>query len=225
MKPRPAFVKWLVILSLTGVACRKEKPALEDKPVTEKAPEPVRPTIVFLGDSLTAGYGLDESEAVPALIQKKIDAAGLNYRAVNAGRSGDTSAGGLARLDWYLRDSVGLNALVIGLGSNDAMRGLSLPALEQNLTAIIQKTRAYKPDVKIFLWAMKTFPNMGPEYRGGYEEVFAKLARDQKVTLLPFPLADVAGKPELNQEDGIHPTKEGTEKVADRIWNALRPAL
>ncbi|HKO94540.1 MAG TPA: arylesterase, partial [Polyangiaceae bacterium] len=188
-------------------------------------PAPDAPGIVFLGDSLTAGLGLPESDALPALIQRRLDEAGLRYRALNAGRSGDTSAGGLSRLAWYFRDGVNLQALVIGLGSNDAMRGLSLQALSDNLTQIIQRTRQHKPDAKIFLWALETFPNLGPEYAREYAAVFPRVAEREKVTLIPFPLSDVAGKPELNQSDGIHPTSAGTERVAERIWAVLGPAL
>ena len=183
------------------------------------------PAIVFLGDSLTAGLGLAQGEALPARIQQRLDAAGLPYRAINAGRSGDTTAGGLARIDWYFRDQIDLRVLVIGLGSNDAMRGLSLDSLEENLQQLIRHTRERKPKAKIFLWALETFPNLGPDYARQYAQVFPRVAEREHVALIPFPLADVAGHPELNQDDGIHPTAEGTELVADRIWAVLKPAL
>jgi acyl-CoA thioesterase-1 len=188
------------------------------------APAP-QPAIVFLGDSLTAGLGLSEAEALPARIQARIDAEHLGYRVINAGRSGDTTAGGLARLDWYFRDSVELYAIVIALGSNDAMRGLSLESMEGNLRQIIRRTHEKKPKTKVLLWALKTFPNMGPDYAGAYESVFPRVAETENATLIPFPLEDVAGRPELNQSDGIHPTPEGTEKVAARVWSALYPLL
>jgi hypothetical protein len=137
---------------------------------------------VFLGDSLTAGLGLPESDALPALIQRRLDAAGLRYRAINAGRSGDTTAGGLSRLAWYFREGVQLKVLVIGLGSNDAMRGLSLEALADNLTQIIQRTRQHEPDAKIVLWALETFPNLGPEYARQYAAVFPSVAEREHVT-------------------------------------------
>jgi acyl-CoA thioesterase I len=190
-----------------------------------KAPAADTPAIVFLGDSLTAGLGLPEGEALPARIQQHLDAAGLRYRTINAGRSGDTTAGGLARIDWYFRDSVNLRALVIGLGSNDAMRGLSLPAMEDNLRQLIRRTRAQQPVAKIFLWALETFPNLGADYAAQYAAVFPRLAEQEHVTLIPFPLADVVGRPDLNQNDGIHPTAEGTELVAERIWAVLKPEL
>lgn len=190
-----------------------------------KRPASYAPAIVFLGDSLTAGLGLPEGEALPARIQQHLDAAGLSYRTINAGRSGDTTAGGLARIDWYFRDGVDLRVLVIGLGSNDAMRGLSLPALEENLRQLIRRTRQRKPAAKIFLWALETFPNLGADYARQYAAVFPRVAEQEHVTLIPFPLADVVGHPELNQEDGIHPTAEGTELVAERIWGVLKPEL
>lgn len=184
-----------------------------------------RPAIVFLGDSLTAGRGLAEEEALPARIQQRLDASGLGYRSINAGRSGDTSAGGLARLDWYFRDSIQLHALVIGLGSNDAMRGLSLEALENNLRQIVRRTRKHAPAAKIFIWSLETFPNLGQEYTQQYAAIFSRLAAEETIILIPFPLKDVAGRPELNQGDGIHPTAQGTEKMAERVWATLRPHL
>jgi acyl-CoA thioesterase-1 len=204
--------------TLAGVLSAVRAPA-------QPAPDANTPAIVFLGDSLTAGLGLAQSEALPARIQQRLDAAGLSYRAINAGRSGDTSAGGLARIDWYFRPQIDLRALVIGLGSNDAMRGLSLASLEQNLQQLIQRTRERKPAARIFLWALETFPNLGPDYARQYAEVFPRVAEREHVTLIPFPLADVAGHPELNQDDGIHPSAEGTQLVAERIWAVLQPAL
>lgn len=183
------------------------------------------PSIVFLGDSLTAGFGLAEREALPALIQQRVDAARLPYRVVNAGRSGDTTAGGLARIDWYLKDSLDLRALVIGLGSNDAMRGLPLETMEDNLRQMIRRVRERKPAAKIFLWELETFPNLGQRYAGSYAAVFGRVARSENVTLIPFPLEGVAARPELNQSDGIHPNAEGTQRVAERVWATLSTAL
>jgi acyl-CoA thioesterase-1 len=194
------------------------------------APAPVpdtrsAPTIVFLGDSLTAGIGLAEGEALPALIQRRVDKERLPYHVVNAGRSGDTTAGGLARIDWYFKSSLDLKALVIGLGSNDAMRGLPLETMEANLRQMIRRTRERKPGTKIFLWELKTFPNLGQEYASAYAAVFPRVAQSEGAILIPFPLEAVAAHPELNQSDGIHPNAEGTERVADRVWATLRPSL
>ncbi len=189
------------------------------------AAPPAKPAILFLGDSLTAGYRLELSQSPPALIEQKINAAGLNYSVINGGRSGDTSAGGLSRLGWYLRPETNVKVLVIGLGSNDAIRGLPLADLEKNLREIARRAREHDPDMKIFLFQMHTFPNMGPRYAGDYEKVFGAVARAERITLLPFPLAGIAGKPALNQADGIHPTAEGARLMAENIWKALAPAL
>jgi acyl-CoA thioesterase I len=183
------------------------------------------PAIVFLGDSLTAGRGLEENEALPAVVQQMVDASVHKYHVINGGRSGDTSAGGLARLDWYLRDSVNPSVLVIGLGSNDAMRGLAVDQLEANLRAIIHKAKTARPQIRILLWELHTFPNLGAEYATAYAAVFPRVASDEAVELIPFPLADVAGQVALNQDDGIHPSVAGTRKVAERIWQVLEPKL
>ncbi len=213
-------VRILMLLLATGCPAKPaEAPPPRDAGVRES------PAIVFLGDSLTAGRGLAEADAVPAKIAERVEAAGFDYRVINAGRSGDTTAGGLTRLNWYLRDTVRLKVLVIGLGSNDAMRGQPIDSIESNLEKIVDATRAKVPDAKILLWSMKTFPNMGEAYREDYEEVFARVAASKKITLIPFPLADVAGRPELNQPDGIHPTKAGTALVAERIWATLKRVL
>jgi acyl-CoA thioesterase-1 len=228
MRFAPAALVALLTILCAGGCRKKAEPAPASEPLAPSADSAVAsdaPSIVFLGDSLTVGYGLAAEEALPMLIQKKIEAERMPYRVINAGRSGDTSAGGLARLSWYLRDSVHLYALVIGLGSNDAMRGLSLTELDKNLREIIRRTRAFDAKVRIFLWGMKTFPNMGAEYRGAYEQVFARVAVEEKVELIPFPLEGVAGDPALNQEDGIHPTAAGTRRVADNVWRVLEPRL
>ena len=218
----------LVLILLQGC---QSKPAAKAEPTaaasasTSAASSGREPAVVFLGDSLTAGLGLSESQALPSLIQQQIDQAGLKYRVINGGRSGDTTAGGLARVDWYLRDTVDLRVLVIGLGSNDAMRGLPLSTVEENLRAIVARVRAKHPDVPILLWELKTFPNMGADYGDAYTALFRRVAENDKLRLIDFPLADVAGKPELNQPDGIHPTAEGTKQVAARVWQSLRPVL
>lgn len=221
-------VSWFAALSL-ALACSKQSAPLpsdrEPQSNDQKTGTAPRPAVVFLGDSLTAGRGLAEDQAVPALIQAKLDATGLDYRVVNAGRSGDTTAGGLARLDWYLRDNVGARVLIIGLGSNDAMRGIALDSIEANLRQIIARIRRTRPETKLLLWELQTFPNMGPEYGQAYNDLFQRVALDEQVTLIPFPLAGVAGKPELNTNDGIHPNAEGSRIVADNIWKTLSPLL
>ena len=192
------------------------------------APAPIpargeRPAIVFLGTSLTAGFGLPESEAFPALIQGRVDTAGLDYRVVNAGVSGDTSAGGLRRLDWLLRLPVAV--LVLELGANDMLRGQPVEALESNLSGILDRTRAAHPNVRLVVAGMRAAPNLGRDYAESFDAVYPRLAQRYAASLLPFLLEDVAARPELNQADGIHPTAEGHELIAERLWRTLEPAL
>lgn len=187
--------------------------------------DPSKPALVILGDSLTAGYGLGAEQAMPALLQKHLDEAGKSFKVINAGRSGDTAAGGASRIAWYLRDEVGIAALVIFLGANDAMRGLGIEQLEENLLAIVQAAREYRSDLPVFLVQVRAFPNLGADYRARFEAVYPRVAETAGIALLPFPLQEVAGVPALNQEDGIHPNAEGTEKVSLALWEALREHL
>ena len=180
--------------------------------------------IVILGDSITAGYGLDPQESYPALLQKKIDAAGLPYTVSNAGVSGDTTAGGLRRVAWALGQQ-GADVLVVALGGNDGLRGISPEQTEANLNGIIDKARAKNPDMKIVVAAMQMPDNMGAEFTGKFKEVFPKVAKDKDARLVPFLLEGVGGVEELNQADRIHPTGEGQKKVAENVWKVLEPAL
>jgi acyl-CoA thioesterase I len=179
-------------------------------------------TIVVLGDSLAAGYGLDRTEAFPSLLQRKVNESGLKFQVVNAGVSGDTSAGGLRRLDWLLKRPV--DVLVIELGGNDGLRGLSAVALKKNLQSIIEGTRAKYPGVKIVLAGMKMPANFG-EYATQFERVYSELAKEQNVALVPFLLEGVGGQPAMNLPDGIHPTAEGQKVLAENVWRVLKPVL
>ncbi|MDH4351835.1 MAG: arylesterase [Gemmatimonadota bacterium] len=181
------------------------------------------PAVVFLGTSLTAGYGLDEDQAYPALIQQRIDSLGLPFRVVNAGVSGETSAGGLRRIDWLLRQPVAV--LVLELGANDGLRGQEVEAMRANLQAIIERTREAHPNVAIVVAGMESPPNMGRAYTSAFRAVFPGIARANEATLIPFLLEDVAAVPELNQTDGIHPTAEGQRIVAETVWRYLGPVL
>jgi acyl-CoA thioesterase-1 len=180
-------------------------------------------SVVFLGDSLTAGLGVQASEAFPALVAEKIRAAGLPFEVENAGLSGDTSAGGLRRIDWLLQRPIDL--LVIELGANDGLRGLDLKSMKANLQAIIDKTKAKNPQAKIVLAGMQVPPNLGAEYATGFQRVFAELARENNATLIPFLLEGVGGHRELNQPDLIHPSPAGHRIVADLVWRTLEPIL
>jgi acyl-CoA thioesterase I len=187
------------------------------------APSVERPVVVFLGTSLTAGYGLREEQAFPALVQGQIDEAGLSHRVVNAGVSGDTSAGGLRRLDWLLRLPIAV--LVLELGANDMLRGLKIEALEGNLDAIIDRTANSHPGARFLVAGMRAAPNLGSEYREAFDRVYPDLARRHDAQLIPFLLEGIAAKRELNQADGIHPTAEGHALIADRVWKNLEPIL
>lgn len=179
------------------------------------------PKIVALGDSLTAGYGLKSDKMYPALLQKKVEAAGYKYVVVPAGVSGDTSAGGVRRLDWSLEGEV--RVVILELGANDGLRGLSVAEMRRNLQIIIDRVRARKATV--ILCGMETLPNLGTEYTTQFRAAYAELAKQEGVVLLPFFLEGVAGKAELNQEDGIHPNEKGTEIVTENVWRALEPIL
>jgi acyl-CoA thioesterase I len=180
-------------------------------------------TIVFLGDSLTAGLGLSPSEAFPALIAEKIRAAGLPFQVENAGLSGDTSAAALRRTDWMLQRPI--DVLVIALGGNDGLRGLPVKSLKANLQAIIDKAKAKNPAVKIVIAGMQIPPNMGDAYVEDFARVYAELARENNAALIPFLLEGVGGRRELNQPDLIHPTAAGHRIIADLVWRTLEPIL
>ena len=188
------------------------------------APAPfVEKTLVVLGDSLSAGFGVDPAEAWPARIQEKIREARLPWKLVNAGVSGDTSAGGLRRLDWILRRP--LEALLIELGGNDGLRGLPLAATRTNLQAVIDRTRAKYPQVRIVIAGMKMPENLGEAYTRQFEGLYRDLAETNRVALIPFLLDGVGGRPELNLPDQIHPNAEGHRRVATNVWQVLQPIL
>jgi acyl-CoA thioesterase-1 len=181
------------------------------------------PVVLCLGDSITAGYGLDLEQAFPALLQKKIDARGWRFRVINAGQSGDTSAGGLGRIDWLLKNRV--DVLVLELGGNDGLRGLPVETTRKNLQGIIDRVKAKYPEAKIILAGMKVPPNMGRDYSERFAAVFKELAKRNQAALIPFVLEGVGGVRELNLPDGIHPTVRGHEIVANNVWKALEPVL
>src|SRR6266851_6680190 len=179
--------------------------------------------ILFFGDSLTAGYGLDPAQAFPALIQEKIDARGWHFRAINAGLSGETTAGGLRRIDWVLQRPIAV--LVLELGANDGLRGLPVEGAKQNLQAIIDRTKDKYPWVKVVLVGMQVPPNLGRDYTTRFRAIFPDLAAANSAVLIPFLLEGVGGVPALNLPDGIHPTPEGHKIVAENVWKVLEPML
>ena len=180
-------------------------------------------TLLILGDSIAAGYGLDREEAFPALIEEKIKEAGLNYRVINAGESGDTTAGGLRRIGWHLRQPI--DVVLVELGGNDGLRGIAPEETERNLQGIIDKVRGKYPEAKFVIAGMEMPKNMGADYVGKFREVFPKIAKENSAALVPFLLEGIAGKAEFNQPDRIHPTAEGHRIVANNVWKVLKPVL
>ena len=182
-----------------------------------------RKVIVFFGDSLTAGYGVASAQAFPALIQEKIDAQGWKFRAVNAGLSGETTAGGLRRIDWVLQRP--LDVFVLELGANDGLRGIDPEVTKRNLQAIIDRVKNKYPQAKIALAGMQIPSNLGRNHVTRFREIFPEVAEANNVTLIPFLLEGVGGKADLNFPDGIHPTPDGYRIVAENVWAVLEPVL
>ncbi|SMO43323.1 arylesterase [Fodinibius sediminis] len=179
--------------------------------------------ILFFGDSITAGYGIDKKEAYPAVIQQKIDSLNWDFEVVNGGLSGETSAGGLRRIDWMLRQPV--SVFVLELGGNDGLRGIDLEVTKSNLQKIIDKVRKQNPEATVMLAGMQVPPNLGPEYTKEFKQMYPALAETNEVQLIPFLLQGVGGDRALNQSDGIHPTAEGHKVVAENVWEILKPIL
>jgi acyl-CoA thioesterase-1 len=219
----------LLAVSALVAGCGRENDARERgrelrdvSPPAVGAPSAARPRIVFLGDSLSAGYGLaDKAQSVPSLIQKHLDAEGYNYEVVNQGVSGDTSAGGVSRLEWSLSGDV--RVLVVELGGNDGLRGLPVESTKKNIAQII--TTARQRGVRVLLTGMEAPPSYGPLYTAQFRQLFRDLAREHDVPFMPFFLEGVAGNPALNQPDGIHPNPEGAAIVEQAVWKSLKPLL
>jgi acyl-CoA thioesterase-1 len=216
-----------LVLGVSLVACgsssEERAAAAADRSWASTGTPAERSVVLFLGTSLTAGLGLEAEEAYPALVQKRIDEAGMPFRVVNAGVSGETSAGGLRRIDWLLRESVAV--LVLELGANDGLRGLGTDQMRSNLREIIERTRAAHPDARLVIAGMEAPPNMGRSYTREFRRVFVELADEYEAVLIPFLLDGVGGVPELNQADGLHPTIEGQQLIAESVWAALEPVL
>ncbi len=217
-----------LLLALLAAGCHSD--TTDTKATAAAPPAPEAPAaksqaaILFFGDSITAGLGVEPDEAYPALIESKVDSLKLPYTVVNAGLSGETSAGGKSRVNWVLsRQPVSL--FVLELGGNDGLRGLPLADTRQNLQAIIDTVRQKAPQAKIVLAGMQIPPNMGPAYAAEFKQLYADLAAQNKLTLIPFLLENVGGIAKLNQPDGIHPTPEGHKLVARTVWRTVQPLL
>lgn len=217
-----------IVVILLGFACGSSQ---ETASSTQAVPEastpteqkPTKPIILFFGNSITAGYQLAVEQAFPAIIQEWMDSLGYDYQAVNAGLSGETTASGKNRIEWVLRTVPDI--FVLELGANDGLRGLPLEETPKNLQSIIDQVKKANPDVKIIIAGMKVPPNLGQDYASGFEKIFPKVAEDNDALLIPFILEKVAGNPELNLPDGIHPTPEGHLLVAETVWQYLQPIL
>ena len=214
------------LLLLTACGNKNEKSAIEKSDTTKIAlatDSTKTKTILFFGNSLTAGYGLETTQAFPALIQQKIDSLNLPYKVVNAGVSGETSAGGNSRVDWILKQPIAI--FVLELGANDGLRGIPVEETRKNLQSIIDKVKAKYPEAKIVLAGMQVPPNMGREYATDFSNLFPQLAQKNNAALVPFLLEGVGGIPNLNLQDGIHPTAEGHAILAQNVWQVLQPQL
>jgi acyl-CoA thioesterase I len=217
---------YLLFTALLFAACgdKKSVASQSDEVTDSRAGSSSSKTILFFGDSLTAGYGLDDpSQAFPGVIQNKIDSAKLPYKVVNAGVSGETSAGGKGRIGWILKQKVDI--FVLELGANDGLRGIPVDETIDNLQAIIDTVKGKYPNAKLIITGMQIPPSMGGTYAADFKAIFPELAAKNKIVLVPFLLKGVGGVPSLNQHDGIHPTAEGAKVVAQNVWEVLKPLL
>ncbi|TMI90134.1 MAG: arylesterase [Bacteroidetes bacterium] len=223
MKKGSTIIASLIILFSSCSDNKKPTPGNQNNIPKESNTNIKKKTIVFFGNSLTAGYGVSPSEAFPAIIQKKIDSLGLPYNVINAGVSGETSSGGKTRIDWILREPIDI--FILELGANDGLRGTPLSETKKNLQDIIDKVKEKYPDSKLVFAGMEIPPNMGQAYTTEFRNIYTDLAAKNKMTLIPFLLEGVGGEPELNQADGIHPTAEGHLIVAENVWKQLQKLL
>src|SRR5690606_38224423 len=213
----------ICLISCTNPATKQQFQDTESK-IKNEDQETSLKRILFFGNSLTAGYGLENADdAFHGLIQKKIDSLDLHYQVVNAGLSGETTAGGNERIDWLLKQQIDI--FVLELGANDGLRGLPVDETYANLQSIINKVVSAWPDCKIVLTGMLVPPSMGQNYAENFKQIFPKLAEEDNINLVPFLLENVAGEVELNQNDGIHPNKEGQRIMAENVWKILFPLL
>jgi len=212
------------LLLLAACGQKKSTDAASSTAAANQSDTSATKTILFFGDSLTAGYGLDDpGQAFPGVVQNKIDSAKLPYKVVNAGVSGETTAGGKGRIAWILKQKVDI--FILELGANDGLRGIPVNETSENLQAIVDSVKAKYPKAKLVMLGMMVPPNMGNVYANGFKAIFPDIASKNNMTLVPFLLKDVAGIPALNQKDGIHPTAQGAKIVGNTVWQGLKPLL
>lgn len=221
------FWSLLGFLLLTGISCNKVEQSGQDtklnKPDSVKTEEkPVR-TILFFGNSLTAGYGVDPDDAFPYLIQLKLDSLSIPYRVINGGLSGETTASGVNRIEWVLREPVEI--MMLELGGNDGLRGIAPEETKRNLQQIIDRAQGKYPEITIIIAGMEAPPNMGDQFTSDFRSVFPEIASENDLPIIPFLLEGVAGEPEYNLDDGIHPNEQGHKMVADNVWTVLAQVL
>jgi acyl-CoA thioesterase-1 len=223
------FCYFMMIFLLCACGNDKTEKTTQEPISTEQTEIPVTTvtnnnTILCFGDSITAGYGLDDSnDAFPAILQQKIDSLELNYTVINSGLSGETTAGGKSRINWVMKQNI--SVFILELGANDGLRGVPLSETRLNLQAIIDVVKEKSPETTIILAGMELPPNMGQDYTTEFRSIYAELAAANNLEFIPFILKDVGGIAELNQSDGIHPTIEGHKTVANTVWEVLKPLV
>ncbi|GAA0880722.1 arylesterase [Algoriphagus jejuensis] len=219
----PSYLVLFAFVAFFSCSQKAEQKAEAPESREASQTETTQKTILFFGNSLTAAYGIDPEDGFAGLTQSRIDSLGLDYKVINGGLSGETTAGGLSRLDWFLEDEPAI--FILELGGNDGLRGIQISETKNNLLAIVDKVRSKYPDTKIILAGMQIPPNMGQEYSKEFSELYPAVAKEKNVTLIPFLLDRVGGIPELNLPDGIHPTEEGHKIVAETIWPFIEAEL
>nr|WP_102135923.1 arylesterase [Algoriphagus sanaruensis] len=225
MSIKALAISFSVLSTVFLFSCRENSAKKTEEQTITSSPSQSYPekTILFFGNSLTAGYGIDPEDAFAGLVQKRLDSLGKAYKVINGGLSGETTAGGLSRLDWFLEEEPYL--FILELGGNDGLRGIQLSETKSNLLSIIDKVKSKYPNTKIILAGMQIPPNMGQEYTDEFKAIYPAVAKEKEVTLIPFLLEGVAGNPELNLPDGIHPTEAGHQIVFETIWPYLEIML
>jgi acyl-CoA thioesterase-1 len=225
MKSRFNGVALVILLGISSFlsACSSNPEKTQAENGEQAAESTAKKTILFFGNSLTAGYGIDPEESFAGRIQSRLDSLKKEYRVINGGLSGETTAGGLSRLDWFLEEEPYL--FVLELGGNDGLRGIAISETKKNLLAIVDKVRAKYPNTKIILAGMQIPPNMGKEYTEEFKAIYPAVAKEKNIELIPFLLEGVAGNPDLNLPDGIHPTPEGHRIVMETLWPFISKAL